>query len=650
MTFHFQAISSVFLTGLLLMNFTPASAATIYVDHQLTDNCAGTYSITNRDCSGTDGNAFSSLANAAAVAEAGDLVLIRGGVYPEQLAPQHSGTPDNYITYKPYGNEKVTITGPTLSPAIWLEEKNYIILDGLEIINVRRWLACLGGHHNIIQNNVFRNAQDSGGSSKTGLFFQNADYNQILNNVIDSTTQDNIGMVQSNYNLIQGNTITRAAHTLWAIKCGSFNVIRKNYFHNAFQKIGEIYDCDGVGYGSSTFPKITAVDDTRHNVVEQNIFAYTHTPVDASPYAGIQYAAQRGIIRKNIFYHCTGMPISLTLYADEATYNYGNRIYHNVMVDNHFGAMEVPASPGGYTCYDNTIRNNIFYKNDFIQYDFRWDWYDLLHEQPIQVMISRSSTILDTYTALFDHNNFFHEMPDELYIIAYGDRTSSSNPPPHTLSWWEANHAYFVQNKQADPLFADTLQKDFRLQAGSPMIDAGRFLARTVGSGTNSQTMVIDSAGYFMDGFGIDGVSGDTIQLEGQTQRAVITSIDYTTNSLTLDGPLSWTDGQQIGLPYEGTAPDIGAFEFPGSTSIQMDKRSDFRIDIYPNPGTGIYAIKSTVQHIDYLRVFNTMGECVYRSDHLPMNIDLSGMPSGLYVLKTGMRDSECIRKFILQP
>ena len=77
---------------------------------------------------------------------------------------------------------------------------------------------------------------DSGGSSKTGLFFQDSNYNRITNNVIDNSTQDNIGLIQSNYNLIDNNTITRAEHVLWTIKCSSYNVLRENYFHNAATK------------------------------------------------------------------------------------------------------------------------------------------------------------------------------------------------------------------------------------------------------------------------------------------------------------------------------------------------------------------------------------------------------------------------------
>lgn len=628
-----------------------AEAATIYVDNQLSGNCTGNYSITNRNCSGSDGNAYNTLAGAANVAVAGDTVLIRAGTFNQQLSPANSGTASAYIVFKNYNNEQVTISGASLVPAIWIDQKSYIIIDGLAIKNVQRWLACLGGDYNIIQNNTFKNAYDAGGSSKTGLFFQSSDYNKILNNIIDSTTEDNIGMVNCDYNLIEGNTITRANHVLWAIKCGHHNVLRNNYFHNQFQKIGEIYDCDDVGYGSAAFPKITSVDDTKYNVVEENIFAYTFTPIDASPYAGIQYAAQNGIIRRNVFYNCIGPPIDITLYSGEAEYNYSNRIYHNVMYNNHFGGIAVPASAGSYTSYDNIFRNNIAYKNNFVQYDFRWDWYDTLGNKPMQIMIGNSSSILSTYTSVFDNNNIFSSTPNELYVIAYGDRNSSTNPSPYSLSWWETNHSnYFRNNLQTNPMFVDTATKDFHLQSGSPMIDAGRFLAETAGAGTNSTTMVVDTAGYFMYGFGIAGLSGDTIQLQGQTQTAVITAINYITNTLTLNTPLTWSTGQKVSLKYYGASPDVGAYEYVIPTFVIEEQSAGFNANIYPNPATGRFQVSSFKFKVQSMEVYNIMGEKVFQSSIVnhQLSIDISSQPSGVYFVKIKTEDKEFVRKIII--
>ena len=92
-------------------------------------------------------------------------------------------------------------------------------------------------------------------------------------------------------------------------------------------------------------------------MVEQNIFAYTPTSGDSSPYSGIQYAGQEGIIRNNLFYNTVGPGLSLTLYANEAKYNLKNRIYNNVFYSTDFAGISL--SGASYDFYDNVLKNNL---------------------------------------------------------------------------------------------------------------------------------------------------------------------------------------------------------------------------------------------------------------------------------------------------
>lgn len=115
-----------------------------------------------------------------------------------------------------------------------------------------------------------------------------------------------------------------------------------------------------------------------------------------------------------------------------------------------------------------------------------------------------------------------------------------------------------------DPKFVDLAKRDFRLQSSSPCIDAGTFITTATSAGSGTQLPVAD-ARLFVDGFGI--AEGDAIQLKGQTQVAKITSINYGTNTLTLDRTLTWTQGQGVSVPYVGSAPDIGALEY-GSPAL----------------------------------------------------------------------------------
>ncbi len=603
-------ILQLFLSSQLLAR---SATRVIYVDKKLAGNCDGTYSVANRDCGGSDGDAYTSLAGAAAAATAGVEVRIRGGVYSKQLSPQHSGDEENYITFTNYQDEVVEITGESLSPAVWIDRKDYIVIDGLEVRNVRRWLNALGADHLIVRNNIFEKALDSGGSSKTGIFVQSSKYVKILNNRMHDTTQDNLGMVDCDYALIEGNRITKGYHALWALKCSNFNIIRNNYFHNELQKIGEIYDCDNAGYGNDNFPKIKSYNDAKYNVVEGNVFAYTASSGNSSPYAGIQYSAQHGIVRNNVFYETTGPPLDLTIYGGEAQYNYGTRVYGNVFFNNNFGGMNITGG-GGSTFDDHIMKNNLFYRNRFVQNDMRWSWYAELDQKPMQMMIGRKTGIL------FDNNNIFHSAKDELYVIAYGTRLSSSNPPPESLSWWEDNNPdVFRNNVQAVAMFTDTANYDFTLREGSPMIDAGAFLTLTSGSGSGSTLMTVEDAGWFTDGFGI--ISGDTIQVEDQKSFAVITAVDYAGNTLTLDRPLSWNSGKGVSLRYFGRAPDIGAFEF-GDATVSLSPSGprgmrivpgDYELANYPNPfnpGTKIFYIIPRAGQVR-LTVYDVTGRVV---------------------------------------
>jgi hypothetical protein len=182
------------------------------------------------------------------------------------------------------------------------------------------------------------------------------------------------------------------------------------------------------------------------------------------------------------------------------------------------------------------IKNNIFYKNSNGDIFFYYT-------------NESSQTILGNYYS------FMHASNSRGYYnptIPAQNIKSSSDPGfvdiTRTAGPWDQN------------------PYDFHLLPTSSAIDAGVFLTTTTSSGSGTIIPVAD-AGYFIDGYGI--VEGDIIQLQGQTARARIVSIDYSTNRITIDTQLSWTSGLGVSLAYEGAAPDIGAYESSGSAPPQ---------------------------------------------------------------------------------
>jgi len=106
----------------------------------------------------------------------------------------------------------------------------------------------------------------------------------------------------------------------------------------------------------------------------------------------------------------------------------------------------------------------------------------------------------------------------------------------------------------------DVTQYNFKLQRDSKCIDAGTALTRTKSSGHGTEVEV-ENAGYFTDGFG--KIDGDYIKI-GANAPVKIVRIDYESNIITLASStgILWDTGDPVHLPYHGTAPDIGAYEF----------------------------------------------------------------------------------------
>lgn len=143
---------------------------------------------------------------------------------------------------------------------------------------------------------------------------------------------------------------------------------------------------------------------------------------------------------------------------------------------------------------------------------------------------------------------------------------------------------------QVDPLFVDPLS-NWNLQAGSPALGTGDYLASvtsTTGSGTS---IVVDDCHYFQWGYGLTGVFGDTVgfgatSAAAKTNSSQVTAIDYSTCTMTLASSISWTSGDHAyvvkdsygnftpGFEGSGTAPNIGALVALTATTYPLSVAS----------------------------------------------------------------------------
>jgi hypothetical protein len=469
----------------------------VYVDPQLSESSCTTYAPPTRTCQGGEAVAYRDLRDVSLIVGPGDTVLIRGGTIRSQFAPTASGAPGAPITFKAYPEEQVVLTEID-RPALYLRGSAYLIVEGLTVTNVVGWGRLEDASHNVIRNNRFSMATARGTTG--GLKLVRSSFNKVLGNAFEEGN-DSVVIQESDRNLVAGNRFRWGRHSLLSIRCGNFNIVRGNWFHNERQKAAEVYDCEGV----SDAP--VRLDATKRNLLEGNAFLYTRGPSEPHKYNAIQYAGQFGIVRKNIFYDNRGGAVRFALYAREALNNYGHRVYHNTFYANMCYA--VSSSAGGAGLFgDNLVENNLFYRNT-----------DCIGA-PVQTGVLNGSAVVLRANAVLTGSD--------------------------------------------DPRFVSIEHLDLRLRPDSPVIDRGIFLARTVEAGSGTE-MRVNDVKYFADSYGIPGETGDLIQLANGTERVQVAGIDYENRILKLDRPIAWNAGQGVTLAFEGSAPDLGAYEIARS-------------------------------------------------------------------------------------
>ena len=511
------------------------------------------------EAGGAIGTPWATVGKANTTLAAGDTVYFRAGTHSgftgSCVDPANTGTSGNVITYSGYEDEVVTFQGGGNSCfAIDLDSesgtiRSYIKVTKLNFTNFNKHMWIRRGSYNEISYcSIVGMYNDAALPEWLGsVMYRNATYNWVHhctfsdfgsfidnsdNGVLFEIGNDDVATGDdTHHNIVEDCVFAHGGHHVVSID-GYNNVFRNNYVHNEEWSLW-----DGTLYGNRGIFSVGKTDsDVYRNLIEGNRIAFggDTSELDQVGGSGGTIASSYNIIRKNIFDHT---PL--------------------------YGLRFVTYSPGSYTsCKYNYIYHNVVWYAGYIETakSVANDW---RHGFNI--------TETDTYTVgnVFKNNIFFDNrciLGDELSII----EEDGSLPDIQVMV---SNHL----DNAADPQFVyiagtpdpdDQDQFNLRLQSGSPCINNGAFLT-TITSETGSGTsFVVDDAGYFMDGWGI--IDGDTIQLEGQTVTAVITGVDYDTNTITVDTSLSWTQGIGVALPYMDSAPDQGVYEYDSVTPAKL--------------------------------------------------------------------------------
>jgi hypothetical protein len=343
-----------FRFALLCILSCPAFAADYYVTPNGNDSGPGSKSLP-----------WQTITKANAVLQPGDTAYVAPGEYRQRIEPARSGQKDKYITYRAYEGRPV-ITNPPGRVAITLTNKSYIRITGFGIdgkgaftkSNIDSFVQMNGGGWNIIENGDFKNAK-----GWAGVSLQNTHYNKLLNNRIDQVgawvapkptgpaegVGDMITMHCANYNLIEGNHLTRGGHTLIANN-GNYNVIRKNLFD---QKWGE-----GIGYRAMelTANKRFCAKTVGYSLTEHNTFKNMLKAPSKDETTGFKVEGEGHIVRFNTIDQVAGPATTCVIRPPIILNCQHNRIYNNTFKDAK--VIWEYRKYGEGDAFDNILKNN----------------------------------------------------------------------------------------------------------------------------------------------------------------------------------------------------------------------------------------------------------------------------------------------------
>jgi hypothetical protein len=490
----------------------------------------------------------------------GDTATLCDGKFTTLISPSNSGTSENPITYIADTKHAAIISKQSYGAN--LTDKNYIVIDGLYFNHCGAyWIKLSNSKYNTIKNCKFYKAR-----AWSGIHFsRESDYNKIFDNIFEDAPLSGDANVtwpadmictdskSNSFNLIQGNTFGRSAHA----SIGAYNTYRWVYRSNKFQ---------------NTFH--TALGPGGSALVERNYFYDVGEDFKSNPglrktfyvrirHPAIQLNYSRNIIRKNIFDNVgSGIFIaSLENYdADD------NRIYNNTV------NKAVRNIWGEYTGTKWNLDNNVW-KNNSITETFDTIAEDGKTRGTAYAVYYRPGYRGGGSGNKWYSNNFF-SINDEKYKIRSTIDTLSNIQKTFASDFPGAT------NVQIYPKYTDSENRVFTLQPDSPLIDGGTWLT-TVTSSTESSVhsfKVADSR-YFYDGWKIPGETGDIIKTQNGSV-ATIDKIDYDTNTITVKAAIDIVKNEGVALDYNGSTPDIGAFEFDGVNKSTLDPPKKLHINL----------------------------------------------------------------------
>lgn len=497
-----------FLISLIVMfSFTPlASAITYYVDNSCSNNGNGQ----GQSCASSAGGAgpFSSLANAQSSVKGNQsdnsLLLKRGQIFSGQFDLAAYGSSGHPFTIGSYGiGDSPTISGGTSNIKINCSDCAYIVIDGITCVNATGSIDTGAGiliaypaHHISVQN---CNISESNGRWAAGIQIDDSHDNTINSNTVHDCAYYGILLLRRNTEYgITGNTISN--NLIYGI---GVNGIMSTSEVGGTKRISKTYVYGNEVFGCTAGIYFHYLDDSYiyRNKVHNNGAAGGY----GEDYGfGVRGCSNNEFYENEVY---DNYDYAWNVYGDqtlgESTDN--NKFYCNYISGTNAGhwgiggggrGFGIGAPVGEYTGTNNKIYYNILLRNDVnliisdqggtgneMYGNVAYGGYvGLFNERNNPGWTAKNNIFVDNSLYLMDANNvslgFTHD--HNLYYRASGGIVVRYDNTNYTLSTMKISFETSCQN--TDPKFIGTSTwSDFRLQVGSPAIDAGANL------GTNYQ-------------------------------------------------------------------------------------------------------------------------------------------------------------------
>jgi hypothetical protein len=380
---------------------------------------------------GTEQLPWRTIQKAADTLTAGKTVYIKEGTYNERIWVQNSGMPGSYITFTAYPGHAVTIDG-TGRQFDWyglfnIENKSYIKVSGLRVINSPYWGIYVGGSSNniVIEKNYTYNTASSGISAWRGS--KKGSCSDII---------------------ISGNEVERAVNGKQQ-ECISLSGIdrfevRYNYIHHGSLTQTLEHSTGGEG--------IDTKDGCSNGKVYRNCVYRTYNKLGIYVDAWDEDSSNIEVF-DNIVHDCqTGFAV-----ASEAGGELENiKFYNNLAYNNDTWGIFVNAWHDDSVLKHGQVINNTFYNNGGGIYIGDEIFRNLVVRNNISSQNEQAQLVNTSETK---HRNQEHEIEVDHNLID-GFR-----------GWW--CEIYGDRPVVGDPCFVDPSLGDFHLKPNSPAIDRG---------------------------------------------------------------------------------------------------------------------------------------------------------------------------------